>query len=70
MSDKVRLSLDVSPETNIRLDALAGKLGGSKSEVLRKAIALIEVATEAKEKGQRLALADSDNKVVTNIVGL
>jgi predicted transcriptional regulator len=50
----VRLSLDVSPELNALLEDLAHETHSTKSEVLRKAIALINIAVEAKEHGQRL----------------
>ncbi len=46
MSGKsVRLSLDVSPELNHVLDNMAEKTHSSKSEILRKSIALMEVAS-------------------------
>lgn len=75
-SDKVRLSLDVSPELNSLLESLATRTGGTKSDVLRKAIALMDVAVDAKEGGKRLLLVDKPNAVtddprlVTEIVGL
>jgi predicted transcriptional regulator len=51
---KVRLSLDVSPELNDLLEELATATHSTKSEVLRKAIALMDVAVDAKESGQKL----------------
>lgn len=70
-ADKVRLSLDVSPELNRTLESLADQTGASKSEILRKAIALMEVAVEAKRRGKRLGLADKDESVITTeIIGL
>lgn len=57
-SKKVRLSLEVSSELNELLERLARETGSTKSEVLRKAIALIDVAVEAKEQGQRLYVSD------------
>jgi predicted transcriptional regulator len=69
-TDKVRLSLDVSPELNQTLEELATKIHGSKSDVLRKAIVLMELAVEAKEKQQKLGIVDKDRRLVTEIVGL
>jgi hypothetical protein len=68
--DKVRITLDLSPEMNRTLEEIVVKTGTSKTDVLRKAIALIEVAMEGRAKGQSLALSDKDDRVVTKIVGL
>jgi predicted transcriptional regulator len=70
MADKVRLSLDVSAELNKTLEELADKTMGSKSDVLRKAIALMEVAVEAKEKGENVGVVNKKGELVTRIVGL
>ena len=69
-AEKVRLSLDVSPELNQTLEDLAAKIHGSKSDVLRKAIVLMELAVQAKEKQQKLGIVDKDRQLVTEIVGL
>ena len=66
---KVRLSLDVSPELYETLEQLANKTHGSKSDVLRKAIVLMEVAVEAKERHQKLGLLDENRQVVSDIIG-
>lgn len=55
---RVRLSLDVSPELNQLLEELARETDSSKSDVLRKAIALMDVAVEAKEQGKKLYVSD------------
>ncbi len=68
--EKVRLSLDISPELNSLLEDIASKTGGTKSDVLRKAIALMEVAVDGKRRGLKLGLADKDQPLATEIVGL
>ena len=68
--ESIRLSLDVSPGLNDLLERLAGETHSTKSEVLRKAIALMEVAVEAAEKGQKLGILDKDRNVTTEIVGI
>jgi predicted transcriptional regulator len=68
--EKVRLSLDISPELNALLESLAITTGGTKSDVLRKAIALMEVAVDAKRRGLKLGLAEKDQPLVTEIIGL
>ena len=66
----IKLSLEVSPQMNEKLEELASKLHGTKSDVLRKAIALIEVAVRAKEEGKKFGVAASDQTLTTEIVGL
>jgi len=68
--EKVRLSLDISVEANALLEQLAEQIGGTKSEVLRKAIALMEVAVEAKRQGKKFGIADKDQELRTEIIGL
>lgn len=67
---EVRLSLVVSPELNETLEELAERSHSSKSDVLRKAIALFDVAAQAKQKDQRVGILDRDDKVVKEIVGI
>jgi hypothetical protein len=67
---KVRLSLDISPELNTLLENLAGSIGGTKSDVLRKAIALMEVAVDAKRQGKKFGIAEKDQQLATEIIGI
>lgn len=67
---KVRLSLDISPELNELLESLADSIGGTKSEVLRKAIALMEVAVEAKRQGKKFGIAEKNQTLTTEIIGI
>lgn len=69
-AEKIRLTLDVSQELNRTLEELAEQTGSTKSDLLRRAIALMEVAVDAKQKGQNLTVSDKQDKVVTKIVGL
>ena len=58
--ERVRFSLDLTPELNELLEEMVKDLGASnKSEVLRKAIALMKVATEAKQQGHKLYIGDA-----------
>lgn len=68
--NKVRLSLDISPELNDLLNDLAAKMGGTKSDVLRKAIALMEIAVDAKRQGKKFGIAEKDQPLATEIVGI
>lgn len=66
----VRLTVDVSSDTNEQLNRLAEKLGTTKSDLLRKAIALAQVAASAKDRGLKLGLARKDQELTTEIIGL
>lgn len=69
-SSRVRLSLDVSSKVNDQLEALADEENTSKSDIMRKAIALVMVSVAAKHKGQKLGILDKNRQVLYEIVGL
>ncbi|MYN40411.1 DNA-binding protein [Duganella sp. FT109W] len=66
----VAIHLSVSPELNALLEQLAVAGSCTKSEVLRKAIALYDVAFEAKLQKNRLGILDQNKQLLTEIVGL
>jgi predicted transcriptional regulator len=68
-SKQIRLSLDVSQELNFVLDEMAEKSHASKSELLKKSIALMEVALQEKEKGNHLSVVSKDQRIIKEIVG-
>jgi predicted transcriptional regulator len=68
--ETVRLSLTLSPELNDRLEQLAASSHATKTEILRKAIALYDVVAEAKADKKRLGILDKDKNVLTEIVGI
>jgi predicted transcriptional regulator len=65
----VKLSLEVSDDLNQTLERLAESTHASKSDVLRRAISLMEVAVDAKKQGQSLGVVQGD-VVKTRIVGI
>ena len=67
---KVRLTVDVSKELNQILEDIAEETGGTKSEIFRKAIALLDVAHKAKRAGKRVGIARDQESLETEIVGL
>jgi hypothetical protein len=69
-AEKVRFTLELTPEMNRTVEALARQVGATKSDVLRRAISLVEVALEAKRRHQKLGVIDEDDHVVSRIVGL
>jgi hypothetical protein len=68
--ESVRLSLVVSPALNSKLEQLARAGYTTKSEVLRKAIALFDVVSEAKAEDKRFGILDRDKQLLTEIVGI
>ena len=69
-TDSIRLSLDLSPQANSMLETLADDLQTTKSGVLRKALALVKVAEEAKRKNRKIGIFDTEQNVFSEIVGL
>lgn len=70
MSKKsVRLSLEVSPELNDALERMANTMHASKSDVLRKSVALIDLALREKNNGNHLGVFNEDQKMVKEIIG-
>lgn len=70
MAKTVRFSMDMSQELSEKLEQLAEKKNTTKSEVLRRAIALFDVAVEAEASGKKLGIADKDRMLETEIIGL
>lgn len=68
--ETVRLSLTLSPELNERLEQLATSNHTTKTEILRKAIALYDVVAEAKIEKKRLGILDQNKHLLTEIVGI
>ena len=68
--ESIRLSLAGSPELNSRLEQLAAASHTTKSEILRKAIALFDVVAEAKAEKKRFGILDQNKQLVTEIVGI
>ncbi len=69
MRKNIRLSLDVSSELNDVLESAANETHTTKSDVLRKSIALLEMAIREKKHGYHLGIFDNKNKIVKEIVG-
>jgi predicted transcriptional regulator len=70
MGERVRVSFEMPVEMNKTLDKLAESLDSTRTDILRKAIALLQVVAEGKAKGQQLALVDKQDQVTSKIIGL
>ena len=64
-----RINFDVTPELDNVINELTQKTGSSsKAELIRRAIALMKVAAEAKEHGERVMIADSNRVPLSEIL--
>ncbi len=66
---KIRVSLDISPELYAKLQGLARDIRGTKSDVLRKSLALMDVAVQARKGGKKIGIADRSEQLTTEIIG-
>jgi predicted transcriptional regulator len=69
-NQRIQINLDLSPELYQTLNNLAEKINGDNAEVLLKAIALFEIAVEAKQKDKHIWIADDKQNLETEIVGI
>ncbi len=69
--ETVKMSLHLTKETNDTLEKLRKASGStSKSELLRKSLALMALVVENKKKGNHLAILDNKDKKLSEIIGL
>jgi len=68
--ERIKLSVEVSPELYETIERLAKKGHESKSDVLRKGIALMQVAVEAKQEGKRIGIAAQGQPLEKEIIGI
>ena len=66
----IRLNISISDDLAAKLDELSGESQTTKSEILRKALTLFDLAREGKRQGKKLALVGEGGQVATEIVGL
>ncbi len=69
VAPKIRVSLDISPELYAKLQEMARDIGGTKSDVLRKSLALMDVAVQAHKNGKKIGIADRTEQLTTEIIG-
>lgn len=64
------ISLQVSPELNALLENMASESHSTKSDVMLKAIAMMDVAIKAKNNNQKVGILDLNDNLVNEIVGI
>jgi hypothetical protein len=68
--EKIRLNLQVSEYVNNILSEIAESSQTSKVDVIRQAIALIEVAHTAKKQGKHIGIVSDTGKLEAVIIGV
>lgn len=66
----VKYTIELSDDLNVTLGEIAERLHTTKSEVLRKSLALMDVAVSAKDSGKHFGIASAREKLETEIIGL
>ncbi len=66
----IRLNVTMSEDLYEKLDTISEQDHQTKSEILRKALYLFEVARQGKREGKKLTLVDENSMATTEIVGL
>ena len=67
---KIRLTVDINSRLNDILTKLSNETGTSKSEIFRRAVALFDVAHEARNEGKHIGIADDQNKLDREFIGI
>lgn len=67
--EKIRMSLDLSKDLYEKLESLATSDHVSKSDILRKALGLMVVATDAKKQHKKLGVFNEADRLEKEIVG-
>ncbi len=70
VSETVRMSVSVSSELNQLLEGLAVANHCSKGEVIRKGLAIMKAAEDARHNDQHLALVDEAGQEKVRLIGI
>ena len=70
MSQVVRMSLNMSPELNEKLEKMSREAHATKTDILKKAIFLMDIAMNSKKMGNQVAVVDKKGHKVSDILGV
>lgn len=68
--DVVTWDLSMTTQSEAHWNQLARDIGGSRADVLRRALALLTIAVRARQEGKGLAIIDQEGNVDTEITGI
>lgn len=66
----VSLSLNMSPELNAKLEKMSADSHTDKTDILKKAIFLLDIAMDNTKRGNKIAILDQENHKVGDITGV
>lgn len=66
----IRMSCEMSPELNALLCEIAAGSHLTISDVMRRAVALADVAYQAKQKGHRLGTFSAERELITEYTNI
>lgn len=67
---KIRLSLEIPPEINRMLEEIADHLGSSKTEVIKRSLALAEAAQKARRENKIVGVMTQDHRLEKEFIGI
>ena len=69
MAEKVRLNLQLSEELYKELDSMANDTATTRSDVVRRALALLKAAHTGKKGGKHLGFAKNPERLDQELIG-
>ena len=69
-NEVVRFALSISPGLAEKIEEMATSQHTTKSDIIRKSIALMSIAIENKALGNSIIVVDKNDKKVAGILGL
>ena len=69
MAEKVRLNLQLSEELYKELDDMASDTATTRSDVVRRALALLKAAHTGKKSGRHLGFAKNPDRLDQELIG-
>ncbi|WP_445633402.1 CopG family transcriptional regulator [Nostoc sp. DSM 114161] len=69
-NERIQINLDLSPEIYETITNLSQQINRDNAEVLLKALSLLEVTVEAKQRGKHIWIADENQNLETEITDI
>ncbi|BAY73880.1 hypothetical protein NIES25_02880 [Nostoc linckia NIES-25] len=69
-NERIQINLDLSPEIYETISNLAQQINRDHAEVLLKALSLLEVTVEAKQRGKHIWIVDENQNLETEITDI
>ena len=64
----INLTMRLSPAANAELERMATELESNKTDAIRRALLLLDLAIEARNEGKRIGIADANRNFESEIV--